>query len=108
MMRRDGVDDFRRFAILSRQLGADDRVGTLHLMIHSFADIMEQSGAARLFFIQSELRRHATTNKGRLNGMQQNVLRIAVTVLETPQQFNDLGVNTVDTDVENRLLSRFT
>ena len=105
MMRGDGIDDLRRFTVLARQLRADDRVRTFDFMIHGLADIVQQRGPARLFFIQTQLRRHRTANERRFDGMEQHVLRVTVTILEPAQELDDLRMNAVNTDIENRLLT---
>ncbi len=71
MMRGDGIDDLRRLTVLARQLGADDRVRPFDLMVHGLADIVQQRGAPRLFFIQTQLGRHRAANKRRFDGMEQ-------------------------------------
>ena len=42
MMRSDGVNDFRRLAVLACQLRTDNRVRSLDFMIHRFTNIVKE------------------------------------------------------------------
>ena len=41
-MRGDGVDGLRREVVARRDLGADGGVGTLDLVVHGLADVVEE------------------------------------------------------------------
>ena len=66
---------------------------------------MQQRGAARLLFIQTQLHRHRAANERRFDGVQQYILRVAVAVLEPAEKLDQLRVNTVHPDVKDRLLA---
>src|ERR1051326_1662403 len=106
-MRGDRVHNLRRLAVSPRQLRADDRVRALDLVVDRLADVVQQRGTPRLLLIQPELRRHVPADERRFDRMKQDVLRVAVAIFETPQQFDQLRMDAVYADVEDRLLSGF-
>src|SRR3990170_1847542 len=98
------VNDLRRLPVLPSQLRTDNGMGPFHLMIDRLADIMEQSSPTRLFLVQPQLRRHHTADKCRLDGMEEDVLGVAIAKLKTPQQANELRMDAVDPDIKDSLL----
>ena len=106
-MRRNGIDDLRRLAVLAGELAAYQRVRSLDLVGQRFADVMEQSRPPRLLFVESQLRGHRAADERGFDRMHQDVLRIRVPVLEHPEQLDQFGVNPVDADLDNRALAGF-
>ena len=45
MVRLDGVHDLRGFAETAREIGADDSVAALDLVVDGFAEVVQQAGA---------------------------------------------------------------
>jgi len=54
----DGVDDVGRFPVLLGQVGADEGVGPLDLVVHGLADVVEQAGPLGPLDVEAEFRGH--------------------------------------------------
>ena len=105
MMRRDRVYDLRRFAILARDLAADQRMRSFDLMRQRLADIVQQRSAARLLFVESQLGRHRAADERSFDRMHQHILRVAVAELEHPEQLDQLRMDSVHADFDDRALT---
>src|SRR5271168_1444007 len=75
-------------------------------MSQRLADIVQQRRAPRLLLVEPELRRHRSAYERRLDRMHQHVLRVAVAVLEHPEQLDQLRMDSVHADFDNRALPR--
>src|SRR5690606_37488911 len=104
---RHGVHHFRRLAVLLQQFDADGQVAAFHLVVHSLANIMEQSGPAGNRHVGPQLHGHEAGQVGDLLGVLEDVLAVAGPEVETPQQVDQFGVEPVHPHVVHGLLTRF-
>src|SRR5579885_2582760 len=107
VVRRDGVHDLRRLPVLARDLAADDRVRALHFVGERLADVMEERGSPSLALVEPQLRRHGPGDEGGLDRVHEDVLGVAVAILEHADEPHQLGMDPVDADLEHSPLARF-
>src|SRR5205823_5263467 len=84
------------------------RVRPLDLVGERLADVVKQRRATRLLLVEADLGGHRPADEGRLKRMLEHVLSIAVAVLQHTEELDELGVNAVNADLEDRLLPRLT
>ena len=58
-----------------------------------------------MLFVQPKFGRHRAANKGRFDGVHQDVLRIAVTILEHPKQLGQFRMHAMNTDLDQSALA---
>jgi hypothetical protein len=80
-------------------------VRALDLVCQGLADIVQERGAAGLLFVEPEFGRHRAAQERRLQRMHQHVLRVAVPVLQHPQQLDQFRMDAVDADLDDRALA---
>jgi hypothetical protein len=95
----DGMDDLFPISVLARQVGADLGIGTLHFMIHCFADVVQEAGPFGLFHVIPDSRGHGASRKATSRECWY-VLGEAGPVLELADLFDKFGIDPVDPHVE--------
>ena len=106
MVGTDGIADIRLLFVFLCNLRTVDSVRILGILIGHLTYIVQQSGALGLLRIQTELGSHHGTEVGRFTGVLQQVLAVAGTILHLTHDTNQLGMQTVDTQVDGRALTR--
>ncbi|OPZ77214.1 MAG: hypothetical protein BWY79_01263 [Actinobacteria bacterium ADurb.Bin444] len=106
MVRLDRVTYRVALAITPGQVGANDRVGPLHLVIHGFAQIVKQPGAFCQFGVGSQLVGHHARQVADFQGMGQDILAVACPVAQTAQDLDQFRSKAVDIGVERGLFTR--
>ena len=101
----DGVDDMGLFAVAPGQVGADDGVGTLHLVVHGLADIVQEAGAAGVLGVDAQLAGHDAAEEGHLQGVLQHVLGVGGAVVQPADNLDYILVDAVHAHVEGGLLA---
>ena len=76
-----------------------------HFVVGSFADVMKETGAARLFHVQAELTRHQSGKRSNFDRMLQLIVRTGKTEAQTTEQTDQLLMQAVQTQVERGLLA---
>ena len=107
MVRLDGVHDLGSLAEAAGQVGADDGVAALHLVVDRLAQVVQQAGALRRDGVQTQLGGHDAGEVGHLQRVVQHVLAVRGAVAQAAQRAHELGVQVVDAGVERGLLARF-
>ena len=74
MVRLDGVDDRGRLAVAAREVGADDGMGTLDLVVDGLAEVVEQARTLSEAGVDAELGGHDGAELGDLDGVLEDVL----------------------------------
>src|ERR1035437_2898246 len=105
MMRGDRVYDLRRLAVFAGDLAADQRVRAFDLVSQRLADIVQQGSATSLLFVQPQLGGHRAADERGFDRMHQHVLRVAVAILEHPEQLDQFGMDSVHADLDDRALT---
>ena len=103
----DRVDHDLVLAVFSGQLRADGHMGALGLVVNGFADVMEQSRAARHDRIDADFGGHESGNKRDFGGMFKGILPVACAVAQTTEHFDQIGVDAVDADRERGAFAGF-
>ena len=88
----DTVDHFRRHTVFSRFFRADERVRTFHFMVNRLADVVQQAAHPRHFHIRTQFRGDDSGEMRRFDGVQSLVLPVTGAVFQSPQQFDDVGM----------------
>ena len=78
---------------------------SFYLMVNGFTDIMKQSGTLRHADIHTDLAGQKACQMGYFDGMLQCILTIAGTELHSSQKFYQLGMNSMDANLENGCLA---
>lgn len=91
----DSVNDNGLLAIATGELGADNGMRTLDVMVDSLAKIVQQAGALGSHNVQAKLGSHHAAQVGNLEGMLEHVLTKRGAVAQSTQGLNDLGVQIV-------------
>ena len=105
MVGTDGITDVGLFLVHLSNLGTIEGVGHLTLLIGHLADVMQQSGTLGLLRVQTQLGCHNGTEVGRLTGMLQQVLSIAAAIFHFADDTYQLGMQTVDTQIDGCALA---
>lgn len=102
VVRFDRVDDIGALLVLAGEVDADLHVGTLDLVGHRLADVVDEARAARLRLVGAELRGHHAGKLGDLDRMAKYVLAVARTVNRMrPEQLDQLGMHAVHAALHN-------
>ncbi len=105
MVRLDGVDDLRALAVATGEVGADDGVRALDLVVDRFAEVVQKAGALGRGLVEAELGGHDAAERGDLDGVREDVLAEGGAVAQRAQGLHELGVQVVDAGVEGGLLA---
>ena len=105
VVRLDAVHDRLRLVHAPREVGADDRVRTLDLVVDRLAEVVEQAGALRELDVDAELGGHDAGEVADLERVLEHVLAVAGAVLQAAEGADELRVQPVDSAVEGRLLA---
>ena len=81
--------------------------GPSTFVIDGLADVVKQPHPAGKFFLQTQFRGHHAAQGTDLDRMLKNVLRIAGTIFQSPQIFNQLPMDAVDSQIEGCLFACF-
>src|SRR5690606_18369649 len=105
MMGFDGVDDFPGFAVLPSNLYAQLEVGSFHVTINGFADVVKQSGTLADFHIGTQFSRHDCGKICYVTAVIENVLPVTGSIPESAQQAENFVVKLMDSQLESNLLA---
>ena len=100
------MDDLLRLAVSARQLGTDERVAALHLVIGGLADVVEQPAPPPQGPIQAEFLGQEAGEERDLQRVPQDVLRVAGAEMEPAQVVQQLLVQPDDVGLQGRLLAQ--
>ena len=100
------ADDVGLLLIFLGELGAIERVGQVGLLVGHLADIVEQSGTLGLLRVETQLGGHDGAQVGRLAGVLQQVLSVGGAILHLADDAHQFGMETMDTEIDGRALSR--
>ena len=108
MMRRNGIDDLRRFMIFLCELDTEFHMRTFLLPIDSLADIMEQTGSSGKLYIGSHFSRQNAGEIGGIDAMLQDILPIAGTILQTAERLDEFRIHAANAAFHDSLFTGFT
>ena len=92
--------------MLAGQVTTDNGMRTFNFMVDSLADIVQQSSSFGLLDIDAKLSGHNATEERNLQGVLQNILPVRGSITQTTNQFNNLWMDAMNTDIKGGLLSR--
>ena len=101
----DGVDDVLLLPVLPAELHTQGHMGALHLMVHSLADIVQQTRPLGGLHVGAQLGGHQAGNVADLDGVLQNVLTVAGAVPQAAQHFLQLRVQAPDAGLQHGALA---
>ncbi len=107
VVRRDGVDDPGGSPYLRARSAPIKRVGALHLVVHGLPDVVQQPRPLCDFRVEAQLGGDHPAEERHLERMGVDVLPVGGAVLQLADQLHQLGVHSVDPQVEERLLPGF-
>src|SRR5262249_8830554 len=102
------VADLPRLAIFACHLTTDDRGRAFDFVRHRLADVVEQTHAPRLFLVEAEFRRHDAANISGFYRMHQDILAVAVAVLQHAEQLEQFRMEAVYPQFEHGALTSFS
>jgi hypothetical protein len=103
----DGVAHIGLLAVLLGQLHAQDGVRQLGFLVGHLADVVQQAGALGGFGIQAQFGGHDGAEVGHLAAVLQQVLAVGAAVLHAAHHADELGMQSVDAQVDAGALARF-
>ena len=68
------VHDFRRFIVFFREVRTNGGMGTFHLVVHSLAQIMQQTRPLGFLHVKTKFRSHDAAQEGHFQGMLKHIL----------------------------------
>ncbi len=104
-MSLDGVHDLGALAEAAGQIGADDGMAALNLVVDGLAQIVQKTGALHGNGIQAQLGGHHRGEVGNLEGVVEHVLAEGGAVAQAAEGVHELGMQVVDTGIEGGLLA---
>ena len=105
MVGADGVADLGLLLELLGEFHADDCVRQFRFVVGHLADVVEQAGAAGDLGVETQFRCHDACEVGRFTGVLQQVLAVGRTVFHLADHADQLGVQSVDSQVDRRALA---
>ncbi len=105
MVSLDSVDDNGLLAITTGELGADDGMRALDVVVNCLAQVVKQTGALGGHNVQAKLGSHHAAEIRDLEGVLKHVLTKRGTVAQGTKGLDDLGVQVVDASIEGSLLA---
>ena len=105
VVRLDGVDDLGALAVATGEVGTDDGVRALNLVVDGLADVVEQAGTLGGRRVEPELGGHDAAELGHLARVLEHVLTEGGAIAKSSEGLDDLGVQVVDAGVEGGLLA---
>ena len=106
MVSLDRVNNVAAFLEFLSAFYADLYVRALNVVGERLTNIVEKSRAARKISVDTKLVCHHSREESNLDGVTKNVLSVAETVTETSEETNELVVDSVDSDLKGRSLTR--
>ena len=106
VVRLDGMDDVLLLAETARQVGADDGMAALDLVVDGLAQVVQEPRALGRDGVEPELRGHDAREVGHLERVVQHVLAVGGAVAQAAERAHELGMQVVDARVEGGLLAR--
>lgn len=101
----DSVDNLGIFLVFFSNIHTDVDVGSFNFVGHRLTDIMEKTGTSCGIDIGTDLGGEHTCDMSDLDGMNENVLTVAGTVAHSSEEFNDLGVYSVNAGFDDSALA---
>ena len=105
MVSLDSVDDNGLLAITTGELGADDGMRALDVVVNCLAQVVKQTGALGGHNVQAKLGSHHAAQIRDLEGMLKHVLTKRGTVAQSTKGLDYLGVQVVDAGIEGSLFA---
>ena len=107
VVRTDRIANIRFLLVLLSNFGTVDGVREFGFLIGHLTYVVEQAGTLCLLGVQSEFGRHDAAKIGCFARVLEQILPIRRAVLHFTDNANQFGVQTVDTEVNRRTLTRF-
>ena len=101
----DGVHDLGALAVATGEVGSNDGMRALDLVVDCLANVVEKAGTLGGSRIHAQLGGHDPAERGDLDGVREDVLAEGGAVLKGAEGLNDLWVEVMDARVESRLLA---
>ena len=101
MVSVDSVDNLFVFLVLTCVFNAELDVRAVKLVVESLTYIVEKACTLCKLDVCADFGSHKTCKVGNLKRVVKNVLTVAGAVSQAAENFDKLGMNTVDTCVEN-------
>ena len=92
-------------AVAAGEVGADDRVRALDLVVDGLAEVVQEAGALGGRLVEAKLGGHDAAEGGHLDGVREHVLAEGGAVAQGAQGLHELGVQVMDAGVEGGLLA---
>ena len=102
----DGIADVRLFLVLLTELHPQECVWQLGLVIGYLTDVVQEAGALSVLGVQTQLTGHDGAEVSGLAGVLEEVLPVGRAVLHLTDEADELGVHTMDTEVDDGALPR--
>ena len=99
------MDNVLILTVLGSNVNTELNVGAVNLSGHSLTDIVEKTGSASLSNVNAHFLCNNTCEHGNLDRVAKGVLTVRGTVLHTAKELNKLGMETVNTCLEDCLLT---
>ena len=100
------MDDVLLLAEAARQVGADDGMAALDLVVDGLAQVVQEPCALGRDGVEPQLRGHDAREVGHLERVVQHVLAVGGAVAQAAERAHELGMQVVDAGVEGGLLAR--
>ena len=98
------MHDVGTLAIAAGEVGADDGVRALDLVVDGLAEVVKEAGPLGCDLVDAELGGHDAAERGDLRGVGQDVLSERGAIAQRAEGLDELGVQVVDAGVEGGLL----
>ena len=105
MVGADGVADLGLLLELLGEFHADDCVRQFRFVVGHLADVVQQTCAAGGLGVEAQLGSHDACEVGRFTGVLEQVLAVGRTVFHLTDHADQLGVQSVDTEVDRGALA---
>ena len=106
VMLNNGPANIRVDSVLLGDIVADFYMAALYLMGHGLTDVVEESSRLGYLYVGSDLRGDHPRQQRYLHRVLQDVLTVAVAVLQAAQELLKLRVEPLYTGIKGSLLSR--
>ncbi len=97
----DGVEDGFGLVEFADEFHAEGGVAAFLIVVHGFADVVEESGAAGEGAVETEFIGDHLAEEGDFDGVAEDVLAVAGAVVESADLFGDFGMEAGDVAFED-------
>ena len=105
MVSLDCVDNILVFTVLCCNFNTELNVRAVNLSSHSLTNIVEKTCSASLVNVNAHFLGNNACKHGNLNRMTKSILTVRGTVLHSTEKLNKLGMQAVNTCLEDSLLT---